>query len=116
MSYLSYKQLQGTLIDSLSFHRNKLKIRVYNTNPPFASIPALYTNNIAIKKRLDNITPLRTDYIDGKNVSNNKVELIVDVNKETLEDTIELLTLAYTNGLMNKSKYEQLLAYKKREL
>lgn len=114
MDYLSYKELQTnqeTLVNSLKFHRNKLKLRVYNTNPPFASQPALLENQLPTTLRLSNITPLRTDYIDGKVTTNNKVELIIDLAKESKEDSIAILNLAHTNGLMTSYIFNILIAY-----
>jgi hypothetical protein len=119
MAYLSYKKLNANskaLIHSLKFHRNRLKIRVYNTNPPFASQPAILNSQLPVELRLSNITPLRTDYIDGKVTANNKVELLVDLAKEPQADAEELLNLAYSNGLIPKDKYDTLIAYTNKRL
>lgn len=114
MSYLSYKELNvkpETLIHSLTYHRNKLKIRVYNTNPPFASQPAILAIRLPTTQRLSNITPLRTDYIDGKVTTNNKVELLIDLAKELKEDAIAILDLSHQHGLIAKQAYDSLLEY-----
>jgi len=114
-TYLSYKGLHS-IIKSLAFHRNKLKLRLYNTNPPFASQQAVLGNNSKAIKAIrahnyHNVTPLRTDYIAGKATPNNKVELIIHLDEEQLTDAIEILNIARDSQIIDSSRYNQLKAY-----
>jgi len=114
MSYLSYRALNAspeTLANAMRYHRNKIKIRVYNTNNVFASQPSILENQLPKELRLSNITPLRTDYIDGKVTVNNKVELLVDLAKETAEDARVIIDLALSIELIDISTHNILLAY-----
>lgn len=101
MPYLSYTSLLSTVKDeafnrSLYFHRNKIKLRLFNTNEEFASVPALLDNTSRANyshKLYNNISILQTDYIDGKRVPSSKVDLIVNPIKESKENLAAILIL-----------------------
>ena len=110
--YLSFTKLKD-YNECIYFQKNKLKIRLFNTNEPFASIKANLPHNVKLQKEITeaygNITKSRTDYIDGKSTSNRKIDLIIDPHKEHPEDYIIAIELCKES--MSIDKYEQLIAF-----
>lgn len=111
VDYLTYKNLpeiqninQG-IISSLHIHKSKIKIRLFNTNEEFASIPALYTKNLALQQTLQgykNITQSQTDYQNGKYSGSRKVDLIINPIAEP--NIIELLALLEFHNIKHSKK------------
>lgn len=102
MDYITFKELplsiqQNQLLNSIHSHRGKLKIRLFNTNEDYASIPSYYNNHeqsVQLQKQLvnyQNITSSQVDYIDGQYSGNRKIDLIISPRVETRENLLLLL-------------------------
>lgn len=69
--------------------KQSLRIRLYNSKPSLASIPALST--IKPKNRYENVSGLIVDYIPGTSTRTGNCKIDIDTGIELIEDLIALI-------------------------
>jgi len=69
--------------------RQSLRIRLYNSKPQLASVPALSTTKP--KNKYENVSGLIVDYIPGTSTQTGNCKIDIDTGIELLEDLIALI-------------------------